>query len=277
MEEYLHNMKTLRSQMNDVEEQAAMISVDEQTQITSIHTMELDLNSAKSETKRLKEDTERMLQAKGKICSQILERQKKIASLESDSSTLFQTLELLEQERISLHAKVQEKRAYYAKSVEDLRAKLQERQDWIKTNMNKTGAQGKPEENDGAHEGDYMIEDDLIIDDQEFKDLRTKLEAMKAELEEIRANKSKLLFENRELEQSIQQLKSRVDGYPPELGAMDINGLTEEHKALLSDKAEETEYLQSLQHQISKLKGITHIVHCECGVQYKLEMMEACG
>lgn len=79
------------------------------------------------------------------------------------------------------------------------------------------------------------------------------------------------------VEQSIKQLKSRVDGYPPELGAMDINGLEEEHKALLSDKAGESEYLQSLQHQILKLKGITHTVHCECGVQYKVEMMENCG
>ncbi|KAI3982261.1 hypothetical protein MKX01_037794 [Papaver californicum] len=260
MEEYLDNMKTLSSQMNDVEEQAAKISVDEQTQITSIRTMELDLNSAKSETKRLKEDT------------------KKIASLESDSSTLFQTLELIEQERLSLYAKLQEKRAYYAKSVEDLSAKLQEQQDWIKSNMNKTGAQVKLEENDGAHEGNYMDEDHVITNNQEFEDLRTKLEAMKAELEEISANKFKLLFENREVEQSIQQLKSRVDGYPgPELGAMDINGLEEEHKALLSDKAGESEYLQSLQHQISKLKGITHIIHCECGVQYKVEMMESCG
>ncbi|KAI3945427.1 hypothetical protein MKW92_021984 [Papaver armeniacum] len=276
MEEYLHNMKTLRSQMNDVEEQAAKISVDEQTQITSIHTMELDLNSAKCETKRLKEDTERMLQAKGQICSQILERQKKIASLESDSSTLYQTLELIEQERLSLCAKLQEKRAYYVKTVEDLSAKVQERQDWVKSNMNKTGAQGKLKENDGAHEGDYMDEDHLMTNNQEFEDLGTKLEAMKAELEEIRAKKSKLLFENREVEQSIQQLKSRVDGYPPELGAMDINGLEEEHKALLSDKAGESEYLQSLQHQILKLKGITHTVHCECGVQYKVEMMETC-
>jgi chromosome segregation ATPase len=90
MEEYLQYMKTLRSQMNDVEDQAAKISVEEQMQLTSIQTMEKDLDSAKSETKKLKEDTDQMMKAKGLICSQILEKQRKIASLESDSSTLTQ-------------------------------------------------------------------------------------------------------------------------------------------------------------------------------------------
>uniref|UniRef100_A0A2N9ENR4 Uncharacterized protein n=1 Tax=Fagus sylvatica TaxID=28930 RepID=A0A2N9ENR4_FAGSY len=45
MEEYLQYMKTLRSQMNDVEDQAAKISVEEQMQLTSIQTMEKDLDS----------------------------------------------------------------------------------------------------------------------------------------------------------------------------------------------------------------------------------------
>nr|POE45232.1 hypothetical protein CFP56_25363 [Quercus suber] len=54
-------------------------------------------HQAKSETKQLKVDTEQMMKAKGQICSQILERQRKIVSLESDSSTLAQTLELIQQ------------------------------------------------------------------------------------------------------------------------------------------------------------------------------------
>ncbi|CAK7344521.1 unnamed protein product [Dovyalis caffra] len=103
-------MKTLRSQMNDVEDQAAKISVEEQTHITTIQALEKDLASAKSETKRLKEDTERMVKAKGEISSQILEKQRKIASMDSDSSTLAQTLELIQRERDSLSARLLEKR-----------------------------------------------------------------------------------------------------------------------------------------------------------------------
>lgn len=42
------------------------------------------------ETKQFMEDIEQMTKAKGQICSQILERQRKIVCLESDSSTLIQ-------------------------------------------------------------------------------------------------------------------------------------------------------------------------------------------
>ncbi|KAK4608725.1 hypothetical protein RGQ29_002211 [Quercus rubra] len=90
MEDYLLYMKTLRSQMNDVEDQTAKITVEEQMQLTTIQTLEIDLSSAKSETKQLKEDTKQMMKAKGQICLQILERERKIVSLESDSSTLAQ-------------------------------------------------------------------------------------------------------------------------------------------------------------------------------------------
>ncbi|KAJ6763623.1 TROPOMYOSIN [Salix purpurea] len=93
MEEYLHHMQTLRSQMNEVEDQAAKISVEEQTQITTIQTLEKDLVSAKSEIKRLKEDTEQMMKARGEICSQILEKQRKSAVLDSDSHTLAQVFQ----------------------------------------------------------------------------------------------------------------------------------------------------------------------------------------
>ncbi|XP_062152019.1 uncharacterized protein LOC133860424 [Alnus glutinosa] len=128
MDEYLQYMKTLRSQMNDVEDQAAKISVEEQMQLTTIQTMEKDLNSAKSETKQLQEDTDLMMKAKGQICSQILEKQRKIASLESDSSTLTQTLELIRQERANFSAKVMEKSTYYTKVAEDMNAKLRQQQ-----------------------------------------------------------------------------------------------------------------------------------------------------
>lgn len=40
----------------------------------------------------------------------------------------------------------------------------------------------------------------------------------------------------------------------PELKAAGLTALEEEYKALLSDKAGETEYLQSLEKQVEKLK-----------------------
>ena len=46
--------------------------------------------AAKSQVVQLKKDNEEMVKAKGEICSRILENQRKIASLESDSSTLSQ-------------------------------------------------------------------------------------------------------------------------------------------------------------------------------------------
>ncbi|KAJ0007305.1 hypothetical protein Pint_30577 [Pistacia integerrima] len=104
MEKYLQYMKTLRYQMNEVEDQTAKVTVEEQMLITTINSMENDLVSgqflfffdiigifaAKSDTKFLREEAEKMNKGKGQICAQILAKQRKIASLESDSSTLNQ-------------------------------------------------------------------------------------------------------------------------------------------------------------------------------------------
>nr|GMD70843.1 intraflagellar transport protein 74 homolog isoform X1 [Ipomoea batatas] len=90
MDEYLQCMKTLRSQMNDVEDQATKISVEEQMQLTTVQTLEGDLNSVKRQTIQLKEDIDKMVKAKGEICSLILEKRRKISSLEGNSSTLYQ-------------------------------------------------------------------------------------------------------------------------------------------------------------------------------------------
>ncbi|KAL2520313.1 hypothetical protein Fot_24236 [Forsythia ovata] len=131
MEDYLQYMKTLRYQMNDVEDQAAKISVEEQMFSTTIQTLEKDLELAKNETRRLKEENDQMAKAKGQICLQILEKQKKIAYLECDSSTLGQTFELMQQERLSLSAKIVERSAYYANVAEDITMQLKQQQEWI--------------------------------------------------------------------------------------------------------------------------------------------------
>ncbi|XP_059637452.1 uncharacterized protein LOC132279478 isoform X5 [Cornus florida] len=229
MEEYLQYMKTLRSQMNDVEDQVAKISVEEQMQITTIEILEKDLDLAKSDIRRLKEDTDQMVKAKGLICSQILEKQRKIASMESDSSTLTQTLELIQQERVSLSTKLVEKGAYYTKVAEDMNTKLQEQQVKDKVN-NQTG----------ETEGSCMVEINLIAD-----------------------NLAK---------QSVELVKSRIHDFKPELWAMDIKTLEEEHRALLSDKAGETEFLQSVRNQIEKLMEISLVVNCACGGEYKVDL-----
>lgn len=114
------------------EDQAAKISVvEEQMLISTIQTFAKDLDLAKSETRRVKKEPDQTVKTKGHLSSQILEKQKKPTTLESDSATLNQTLELIEQERIRLSAKLIEKSTYYTKVAEEINAKLQEQQERI--------------------------------------------------------------------------------------------------------------------------------------------------
>lgn len=278
-------MKTLRSQMNEVEDQAAKISVEEQTHITTFQTLEKDLASAKSETKRLKEDTEQMMKAKGEICSQILEKQRKIASLDSDSYTLAQTLELIQRERVSLSARLVEKSTYYTKVADDMNSKLQQQQDWVHTHRinGEMGEHGSVKEEfdkqTAKTKGKCAIDNHLIMDNlgnDAEKNLIAKLDSAKSKLVEIAQMKSKLVTENNKMKQSIEQLKCSAKDFKTELFEMDIKTLEEEYKALLSDRAGEIEYLQSLQKQIKQLKDISHMVKCACGVEYKVAM-ELCA
>ncbi|TYK06616.1 myosin heavy chain, striated muscle [Cucumis melo var. makuwa] len=292
MEEYLQYMKTLRFQMNDVEDQAMKISVQEHMHFATIQTMENDLNSAKSELKQLNEDAERMMQAKGEICSQILEKQRKIASLESDVSTLSQTLELIQQEKVSLGAKIIEKSnifdhnidsTYYTKVAEDINLKFQDQQDWVNANM----IRGEVEEQDlvklenakqasetegfsdavGGISGTriYTNPKNLV----EGEDLLGKLESAEAKLSEVSKKKCAVVLEKSKIKQSIEELKNELNDFKPELRAMDDVTLEEEYKALLSDQAGETEYSRSLQDKIAKLKGISSVIKCTCGKEYK--------
>ncbi|KAL1346710.1 hypothetical protein AAHE18_08G206200 [Arachis hypogaea] len=255
MEEYLLCMKTLRSQMNDVEDQAAKISVEEETQLTNVRTMEKDIESVKSEVKRTKEDTEQMKKVMGELCSKILENQKKIASSESDISKLTQTLELIHQEKVGLSAKLSEKRAYYTKVEEDLSAKLQKQQEWHRTKM--TSRKLK------EHEGRLQP-----MGSDARKSIITKLDSAKGRLNEILNLKSKMLMENNKIKLAIEDLKCKTNDFKLELKAADITVLQEEYNALMSDKAGEIEYLQSLGKQVDKLKEIHHVVKCACGEEF---------
>ncbi|KAJ7949937.1 Tropomyosin [Quillaja saponaria] len=271
MEEYLHYIKTLRSQMNDVEDHAAKASVEEQTHLTTIHTFEKDRESAKSKIRQVKKDTEEMKAAMGQLCSQILEKQRKIASLESDSSALSQTLELIKQERIGLSAKCIEKSTYYNKVMTDMSAKFLLQQ--VKEEID--GRSGQTEGMALRFRGKSCFNNNNVIDNlvnDAKNSLMIKLESAKAKLDEILLLKSKLLLENSKMKQIIEEVNCRRNDFKVELKAMDLKTLEEEYNALLLDRDGEAEYLQSLLEQINKLKGISDVVKCACGVQYKVEV-----
>lgn len=124
-------MKTLRSQMNDVADQAAKISVEEHMHGTTIQTLQNDLDIVKNETKQVKEEIVQIAKAKQLICLQISENHLKVASLEFDVSTLNQTMELMQQQKLSLSAKLVDRSGHYAKVAEDISRELKEWQEWI--------------------------------------------------------------------------------------------------------------------------------------------------
>lgn len=61
-----------------------------------------------------------------------------------------------------------------------------------------------------------------------------------------------------------------MNNFKSELKGMECKMLEEERHVLLSDKAGVTEYLQSLQLQIMKVKDLSHTVKCSCGEEYKV-------
>ncbi|PON95156.1 tropomyosin [Trema orientale] len=221
-----------------------------------------------------------MVKAKGEICSQILESQRKIASLESDSSTLSQTLELIQQERVGLSAKLMEKRTFYLKVTEDMNFRLQEQKDCFNSLMTSMEAakhgtvKDKFDDQTDKTEGEYCFDNLCTADHPENdtrKNLMAKLDSAKAKLAEISEAKLKIIMENKMMKQAIEQVNCRANDLKPELMEMDLKTLEEEYNALLSDKAGETEYLQSLQYQVEKLEGISHVVKCACGEEYRLK------
>ncbi|KAH6833964.1 hypothetical protein C2S53_004766 [Perilla frutescens var. hirtella] len=259
MEELFQYMKTLRSQINDVADQAAKMSVEEHMQSTTIETLRKDLDSVKNEIRQVKEESDRITKAKGQICSLILEKQRKIASVESDSYTLSKTLELMQQGRLSLSAKLVDQSAYYKKVTEDISGQLKEQQEWIKTqNFSAKTREGLVnEKSDGIKDA---------MDQSMMMDFQTA----QAKFDEMKQLKSGLILENAKLRQSVELVKAKMTNFKPELREMDEKSLKEELEALLSDKAGEAEYVQSLQLQIMRLKEISHTVRCSCGEEYNV-------
>ncbi|VFQ76086.1 unnamed protein product [Cuscuta campestris] len=117
--------------MNDVEDQAATISAEEQMLLTTVQTLEGDLSSVKRQTLQIKEETDKMVKEKGEICSLILQKQRKFSTLEANLSSLYQTLDLIQQERGNLSVKLSEKRKYYSTAFENITNQLKEQQRWM--------------------------------------------------------------------------------------------------------------------------------------------------
>ncbi|KAJ8531613.1 hypothetical protein K7X08_033971 [Anisodus acutangulus] len=273
MEEYLQCMKTLRTQMNDVEDQAVKITAQEQMQITTLQNLDNDISSVKCQTSHLREEIAWLLEKKGQICFMILEKQRKIASLEADSSTLNQTSELLQQERNNLSAKLLQKSDYYAKTVKEVTAQLGEHQGWFndcKQNLC-VGENGQVMGKIGEETG--QIEENQ---DNMAEILKMNLEDAKTKLNQLSELKSKLVTESSQVRRCIDLVKSKMMDFKTQLREMDSKSLQEEYQALLSDKAGEADYLQSLQLQIAKLMRISHSIKCSCGEEFNIDM-DLCG
>ncbi|CAO2210637.1 unnamed protein product [Urochloa humidicola] len=84
MEEYLENMKSLRSYMNDLEEDAAKRSAEEQQQRTAIDAHDADIALVRAQAKQASEEAEQLATSRAQVCVEMAEKQGRIAI-----STLF--------------------------------------------------------------------------------------------------------------------------------------------------------------------------------------------
>ncbi|PKU74553.1 uncharacterized protein YGR130C isoform X1 [Dendrobium catenatum] len=271
MEEYLQNLRSLRSQINDIEEVAAKRSVEEQSQKTAIETLEKDIFSVASETTRLNAESKELEKERAQICGQIFEKQEKISSLENETSTLSQSLELLRQQIVSASEGLQEKRMYFAKIMEDSVFKLQQGHDWLNSYEQKITTANLVEEH-YSPSSEMNLENMRDTWGMSYQKLTAQVESKKAKHEELKARKSELGDENAKSKQLMVELEQKTESFTPALKALDVEALEEEHKALLADEAGELEYLKSLDDQITQLKSVSHAVKCQCGEEYMVEL-----
>ncbi|KAJ0007304.1 hypothetical protein Pint_30570 [Pistacia integerrima] len=71
---------------------------------------------------------------------------------------------------------------------------------------------------------------------------------------------------------SFEQVKCKANKLKPKMLTMDIKTLEEEHADLLSDKAGESEFWECLKDQIEQVKGLSYVLKCDCGEEYKVEV-----
>ncbi|GJN03237.1 hypothetical protein PR202_ga20659 [Eleusine coracana subsp. coracana] len=92
MEEYLENMKFLRSYMNDLEEDAAKRSAEEQQQRTAIDAHDAEIVLVRAQVKQYRDEAKQLAEAKARVCIDMAEKQGRIAALEVEGSTLKQVM-----------------------------------------------------------------------------------------------------------------------------------------------------------------------------------------
>ncbi|XP_025822086.1 uncharacterized protein LOC112897904 [Panicum hallii] len=138
MEEYLENMRSLRSYMNDLEDAAAKRSAEEQQQRTAIEAHDADIALVRAQAKQASEVAGKLAAARAQVRVDMAEKQSRIATLDVECATLKQTLELLHQEIASTSANLNEKRLFYRKTTETMIVKLQEQQEWLGSLKNKS-------------------------------------------------------------------------------------------------------------------------------------------
>ncbi|CAO2163722.1 unnamed protein product [Urochloa humidicola] len=284
MEEYLENMKSLRSYMNDLEEDAAKRSAEEQQQRTAIDAHDADIALVRAQAKQASEEAEQLATSRAHLCGEVAEKQGRIATLDVECATLKQTLELLHQEIASTSAKLNEKRLFYTKTTETLTIKLQEQQQWLGLSKNTSTtmelhvatSQSKQTLIEGERHGSFHSEgslDKLGSDvGNKHRQLYTRLESAELKIEDINSKRSTLLSEINQVKQILEQEKNIFSGFPGALQQMDMNSLEEEYKALQGDKAGEIEYLHSVEETIGGMKGVSEPVKCCCGLEYKVEL-----
>ncbi|EPS73526.1 hypothetical protein M569_01234 [Genlisea aurea] len=247
MEELFQYMKTLRSQINDVADQTEKLSVEEHMNCTTIEALQIDLDLANEATRLFKEETARTTQVKSQIRLQILKKLKRIASLQSESRTLSQTLELMQQERISLSKKLEDKSAHYNKVSEDISEQLRRQQELIKP-QNVAPQMEEGLVKDKIDSGKDHMEMDVCCD-------QAKIDEM---LQQI---KEKTVQENNEVPLLLPLL---VNDKKREV--MDERMLEEELQAVVSCKDKEVKSLESMQHEIRRLKEFSCAMRCcSCG------------
>ncbi|KAI4388735.1 hypothetical protein MLD38_001038 [Melastoma candidum] len=256
MEEYLQHMKSLRSQIHDVEDQAAKVSVEEQMLLTTVHTLHADLSLAKYDLLQVKGETEQISKEKDDICARLLDKQKKKASLEFDSCMVRKGLELIQQEKTSSSAKLTEKRDYYTKVAEDACLEfqmLQEEHSLVKP----------PKVFSESKEPNKV--------DKRIKILASELTGAMEKLDEVKRRKASIAVETTEISQHLEQMKGRADDLQ-QLKEMDVAPLEKEHESLLADISAEADCLQTLENQKEKLEGISQVINCNCGKKYMVAL-----
>lgn len=261
-------MKTLRSYMNDLEEEAAKRSAEEQRQRTAMDAHDADIAQVRAQAKQASKEAEQLAKARAQVCVEMTEKQVRMATLEVECATLKQTLELIHQEIASTSAKLNEKRLFYTTTMEKLTVNLREQQEWLGSFKNKMITIEPPVEASC-----------LPLTNKQESDVRSKLGELRIQLESgqlrignIKAKKSGLLLEINKSKEILEQEKNIIAGFPAALQQMDMKSLKEEYKALQGDKAEEVEYFQSLEERINEMKEVSDPVKCHCGLEYKVEL-----